>query len=92
MSQTEDVDYTVSEHATPEPENEPDEDQAYKGVLVEVEKYLKEAIDEHNTLDVIDLTEASKMTPTQQVAVHKLVVNHLRSIKVEIDNKIKELK
>lgn len=91
MAQTEDIDYTVSDFATPEREVEQDPDQPNKGVLLEVQKYLDEAIVEHNTLDVIDLTEAGKMTPTQQVAVHKLVVNHLRSVKTIVDNKIKEL-
>ena len=91
MAENEDIPYSVSDFATPEDEKQPDEDQAYKGVLIEVEKYLSEAIEEHNTLDVIDLTEGGKMTPTQQVAVHKLVVNHLRSIKTIVDNKIKEL-
>ena len=88
---TEDIPYSVSDFATPEKEKEPDEDQPNKSVLREVQKYLKEAIAEHNTLDVIDLAEASKMTPTQQIAVHKLVIHHLRSVKTEIDNKIKEL-
>lgn len=93
MAQNEDIDYTVSDFATPEPDKKTnDEDQPNKSVLLEVQKYLKEAIAEHNTLDLIDLTEQAKMTPTQQVAVHKLVVNHLRNVKTEIDNKIKELK
>lgn len=91
MAETEDIPYNVSDFATPEKEVEQDPDQPNKGVLLEVQKYLDEAIVEHNTLDVIDLTEAGKMTPTQQVAVHKLVVNHLRSVKTEIDNKLKEL-
>lgn len=89
----EDVDYTVSSFATPDKKEEQlDDDQPNKSVLLEVQKYLAEAIDEHNSMDVLDLTESMKMTPTQQVAVHKLVVNHLRSVKSEVDNKIKELK
>lgn len=87
----EDVDYTVSDFATPAKENEPDEDQPNKSVLLEVQKYLKEAIAEHNSFDVIDLTEQAKMTPTQQIAVHKSIVHHLKHVKTEIDNKIKEL-
>lgn len=89
---TEDVDYTVSDFATPETEKEQDPDQANKGVLKEVQKYLSAAIEEHNSFDIIDLTEKAKMTPTQQIAVHKLVVNHIRSIKTVVDNKLKELK
>ena len=91
MAETEDIPYAVSEFATPEDEKEPDEDQPNKSILLEVQKYLAEAIEEHNSMDVIDLTEASKMNPTQQIAVHKLVVNHLRAIKTVVDNKIKEL-
>ncbi len=91
MAQTEDIPYNVSEFATPEDERQVDEDQPNKSVLLEVQKYLEEAIEEHNTFDVIDLTEAAKMTPTQQIAVHKLVANHLRSVKTEVDNKVKEL-
>lgn len=91
MSQTEDVDYTVGDHATPEPENQPDEDQEYKGVLLEVQTYLSDAIAEHNSFDVIDLTEQAKMTPTQQIGMHKNIVHHLKSVKTQIDNKLKEL-
>ena len=88
---TEDVPYSAPEFATPEPENEPDEDQAYKGVLLQVQKYLDEAIAEHNSLDVIDLAETAKLNPGQQIAVAKQVVHHLRSVKTEVDNKLKEL-
>lgn len=89
----EDIDYTVSDFATPEKESkQSDEDQPNKSVLLDVQKYLQEAIEEHNSMDVLDLTESMKLTPTQQIAVHKLVINHLRAVKVEIDNKIKELK
>jgi len=91
MAETEDIPYNVSEFATPEDERQSDDDQPNKSVLLEVQKYLSEAIEEHNTIDTIDLTEAAKMTPTQQIAVHKLVVSHLRDVKTIVDNKIKEL-
>ena len=93
MAENEDLDYIhTPDFATPEDEKQPDEDQPYKGVLVEVKKYLNDSIVEHNSFDVIDLTESAKMTPTQQIAVHKSVVHHLKYIKNEINNKIKELK
>jgi hypothetical protein len=92
MAENEDIPYNAPEFAIPEEEKQTDEDQPNKSVLLEVQTYLKEAIIEHNTLDVIDLTEQAKMTPTQQVAVHKVVVNHLRSVETIISNKIKELK
>lgn len=88
---TEDVPYNVDGFATPEKENEPDEDQPNKSVLLEVQKYLDETIAEHNSFDVIDLTESAKMTPTQQIAVNKAVVHHLKTVKMEINNKLKEL-
>lgn len=88
-----DIPYEVDEFATPDPEKKTDDvDQPNKSILVEVQAYLKEAITEHNTLDVIDITEQGKMTPTQQVAVHKLVTNHLRNIQTMVNNKVKELK
>lgn len=92
MAETEDIPYEAPDFATPEPDDEPDPDQPNKSVLLELQKYLAEAIEEHNSFDVIDLTETSKMTPTQQIAVHKLVIQHLRSVKHELDNKIKELR
>ncbi len=92
--QTEDVDYsTVDDFAiADEPASQPDEldqtinDAAFK----EIDVYLDEAIGEHNSFDIIDLTEQAKMTPTQQIAVQKQVVLHLRNIKDIIINKAKE--
>lgn len=93
MANTEDIPYNVSEFATPEPEKRTDDDdQPNKTVLLEVQQYLKEAIAEHDSFDVIDLTESAKMNPTQQIAVHKLVKSHLTSVKTIIDDKIKELR
>lgn len=92
MADNEDLDYShIPDHATSEDKKQPDEDQPNKSVLLEVQKYFKEAIAEHNSFDVIDLTEAAKMNSTQQIAVHKQVVHHLRTVKTMIDNKIKEL-
>lgn len=68
-----------------------DEDQTVETQLIkELMKYLDEAEVEHNTFDIIDLTEQAKMTPTQQIAVHKCVVQHLRNIRNEIKNRVKE--
>lgn len=93
MANTEDIPYNVSEFATPEPEKRiDDDDQPNKSVLLEVRKYLKEAIVEHNSLDTIDLTEQAKLTPGQQIAVSKQVVHHLRSVETIVNDKIKELR
>lgn len=92
MAETEDIPYNAPEFATPEDDKKTDDDdQPNKSVLLEIQKYLKEALAEHNSFDVIDLTEASKMSPTQQIAVHKLVGHHLKAVKTVVDNKIKEL-
>lgn len=93
MAETEDIPYSVGEHATPEPDKSADDvDKPNKSVLLDVRKYLDEAIVEHNSLDVIDLTEQAKLTPGQQIAVAKQVVNHLRNVKNVVEEKIKELK
>lgn len=56
----------------------------------ELKTYLQEAIKEQDSIDQIDLTEGAKMTPTQQIAVHKLVKQHLINIQTIIINKVKE--
>lgn len=89
---TEDIPYNISEFATPDKEEAPDPDQPNKSVLNDALTYVDEAIAEHNTFDVIDLTESAKMTTTQQIAVHKLVTQHLRSIRNVINDKVKELR
>lgn len=88
-----DIDYQVSDHATPDPDvsKSADPDAPNKSILLEIQTYLSEAIAEHNSIDQIDLTEQANMNPTQQIAVHKVVAGHLRNVKSTVDNKIKEL-
>lgn len=100
---TNDEDYLVSsavddfaiadEDALDNPENE-DFNETEQVINVqtisEIKTYLKEAIVEHDSIDQIDLTEGAKMTPTQQIAVHKLVKQHLINIQSIIINKVKE--
>lgn len=100
--QIEDEDYLVSnavddfaiadEDALDNPD--PDEDEVETLVTTqavnEVKTYLSEAIKEQDSIDQIDLTEGAKMTPTQQIAVHKLVKQHLINIQTIIVNKVKE--
>lgn len=99
---TEDEDYLVSgavdefaiadEDALDNPDiDEEDTDQVINSQLfIEINKYLDEAITEHNSVDIIDLTQQAKMNPTQQIAVHKCVVQHLRAIKQMIKDKREE--
>lgn len=101
-TQIEDEDYLVSnavddfaiadEDALDNPD--PDEDEVETLVTTqavnEVKTYLSEAIKEQDSIDQIDLTEGAKMTPTQQIAVHKLVKQHLINIQTIIVNKVKE--
>lgn len=92
-AQTEDVPYQVDKFAVAdEPTDIPDEinQLVNDAVLKEIRKYLDEAIVEEDSIDQIDLQEQAKMTPTQQIAVHKLVKNHLVNIKEIITNKIEE--
>lgn len=91
MAENEDIDYHVSDHATPEPDNKEDDDQPNKSVLLEVRKYLDEQIKKHNTFDVIAPEAEGVMTTQQQVEMHKQVVTHLRNIKTMVNDKIKEL-
>lgn len=92
MAETEDVPYSVSEHATPEPERQDDSDQPNKSVLIEVRKYLDEQIAKHNTFDVIAPEAEGIMTTQQQVEMHKQVVVNLRNVRTIVNDKIKELK
>lgn len=90
---TEDVPYEIDPFAIEDQDDTQDDSEGLSpesALIKELRQYLKEAIGEHNTFDIIDLTEQSKMTPTQQIAVHKLVVQHLRNIKEIINNKVKE--
>ena len=100
---TDDEDYLVStavddfaiadEDALDNPENE-DFDETEQVInsqtITEIKTYLKEAIAEQDSIDQIDLTEGAKMTPTQQIAVHKLVKQHLVNIQNIIISKAKE--
>ena len=102
IGQIEDENYLVSsavddfaiadEDALDNPD--PDEDEVETLVTTqavnEVKTYLSEAIKEQDSIDQIDLTEGAKMTPTQQIAVHKLVKQHLINIQTIIINKVKE--
>ena len=102
--QIEDEDYLVSttvdefavadEDALDNPEADVDEDELEQNVnaqaVNELKTYLKEAIAEQDSIDQIDLTEGAKMTPTQQIAVHKLVKQHLINIQTIIVNRVKE--
>lgn len=90
--QTEDVSYNTPDFATPERENKPDPDQPNKSVLLTIFKYLNEQMAKHNSFEVIKPEAEGVMTTQQQVLVHKEVVAHLNNIRVEIINKIKELK
>lgn len=93
MEPTEDVPYTrIDEFATPEEKEKFDVDQENKPVLEKVLVYLDEAIDEHKSVDSIDLSGSSEITAAQQVAISKFVVNHLRTIKEMISDKKKGLK
>lgn len=84
----------ADEDALDSVDDELDDDELEQNVnaqaVNEVKQYLVEAIKEQDSVDQIDLTEGAKMTPTQQIAVHKLVKQHLINIQTIIINKVKE--
>lgn len=94
--QTEDAPYThIDDFALDDESNEgtvaADEDQtAETTVIKEIRAYLKKAIKEHNTLDVVHPEAENTMTTQQQVTMHKQVVIHLRNIQQMINSKVKE--
>lgn len=90
--QNEDIPYVAPDFATAEDEAIPDEDQPNKSVLKDAVKYLDEQIKVHNSLDLVEPNAEQIMTCQQQVAVQKQVVAHLRSVRADINNKVKELK
>lgn len=93
---TEDIPYTVSDVATPEPEQPVDVDQPNKSVLVEVVKELEKDIAAHNTFEVIHLpanaTPEQKVAAFDEMAIHKGLALHLSKYQRMINIKLKELK
>lgn len=93
MAEAEDVPYSTPDFATPDkPTDSDDPDRANKSVLKEMLKYLDDQIAKHNSLDLVEPNAEPVMTTQQQVTVQKQVVSHLRNIRNEISNKLKELK
>lgn len=89
--ETEDIPYTAPGFATPDDDKKPDDDQANKSILQDIVKYLTEQIKKHNSLDLVDPNAEIVMNTQQQVVVQKEIVTHLRNIRTEVINKIKEL-
>jgi hypothetical protein len=100
---TEDEDYLISGEVDDfaiEDENADeagvgDEDQtAETKVIQEIRTYLKTAIAEHNTFDVIELqnnaTPEQKIAAFDMMAIHKGLIMHLRNVQTIINNKVKE--
>ena len=83
-------DFATEDEASSEAGVAEDEQTVETRLIQDLRKYLDEAETEHNSFDIIDLTEAAKMTPTQQIAVHKCVVQHLRNIRNTINNRVRE--
>lgn len=99
---TEDEDYLISGEVDDfaiEDENEDagvaDEEQtAETKVIQEIRTYLKTAIAEHNTFDVIELqnnaTPEQKIAAFDMMAIHKGLIMHLRNVQTIINNKVRE--
>jgi len=91
MAINEDIDYTVSDFATPD-QKVADPEQPNKPVLVETVEWLDSKIAEYDSLSFIDPSAENVMSTQQQVAVMKEVIKNLRSIRATLNNKLKELK
>lgn len=94
---TEDIDYTVDEFATPDPEPKKgaDVDQPNKSVLKEVSRELAIDIATQKSFESIELPvnakPEDKIAAYDQIAIHKGLALHLQKYKLMIDNKLKEL-
>lgn len=92
----EDIDYTVSDFATPEKESRvPDPDQEKKSVLIEILEELEKDIATNTSFDSITLpanaTPAQKIAAFDDMAIHKGLALHLKKYQLMISNKLKEL-
>lgn len=95
--QNEDVDYQVSEFATPDKTDEQiDDDQPNKSVLLEVHNELEKDIAENNSFSVITIpanaTPEQKIAAFDDMAIHKGLALYLTKYKIMIEDKIKELR
>lgn len=63
-------------------------------VIQEIRTYLKTAIAEHNTFDVIELqnnaTPEQKIAAFDMMAIHKGLIMHLRNVQAIINSKVRE--
>jgi len=91
MAINEDIDYTVSDFATPD-QKVADPEQPNKPVLLDTIEYIDAQIKKYDSLDLIDPSAENTMTTQQQVAVMKEVLKHLRSVRSTLNKKVKELK
>lgn len=85
----EDIQYTVSDFATPD-EKKVDPDQPNKSVLQEVSEFLAEQIEKLNTQDMLDLKE-TELTVKEQIGACKAAIIRLRTVELMVNNKLKEL-
>ena len=71
-----------------------EEQSAETKVIQEIRTYLKTAIEEHNTFDVIELsnnaTPEQKIAAFDMMAIHKGLIMHLRNVQTIINNKVRE--
>jgi len=90
MAINEDIDYSVSDFATPD-QKVADPEQPNKPVLLDTIEYIDAQIKKYDSLDLIDPSAENTMTTQQQVAVMKEVLKHLRSVRSTLNKKVKEL-
>ena len=96
MAQNEDIPYNVSDHAIEDvPTDDGDAELSAEVKLVKkIRAYLKKAINESSSFDVLNLpanaTPEQKIAVFDEIAIHKGVAMHLRNVEEIINNMVKE--
>jgi hypothetical protein len=97
MAETEDIDYQIDDFAIDDIPTDTDEDKKLSprnALVKELRAYLKKAIGDHNSFDVLNIPQNAKAE--DKIAVfdemfnHKGLVHHLRQIEQIINDKVKE--
>ena len=96
MAQNEDIPYNVSDHAIEDAQTDDSDAElsAEARLVKKIRAYLKKAINESSSFDVLNLpanaTPEQKIAVFDEIAIHKGVAMHLRNVEEIINNMVKE--
>lgn len=96
MAQNEDIPYNVSDHAIEDAQTDTSDAEisAESKLVKKIRAYLKDAIADSNSFDVLQLpanaTPEQKIAVFDEIAIHKGVAMHLRNVEEIIINMVKE--